>query len=203
MKLLSLIASSLFIATSIPARDAPPPAAGSGDDLSIYALDSVWRDGAGTQKPFSSLAGQVRVLAMGYTSCAYACPRILADMRAIERGIGQEFAARVSFTFVSFDSARDTPAVLSRYQRQNDLLHWTFLTGDADSALELSVVLGVKFQQIGSNDFAHSNTIFVIDRAGRILHRQEDLGAKPDGSIAVIRRALSVDSTSRPGAQKP
>lgn len=203
MKLLLVAASTLFVATAMPARDAPRPSAGSGDDLSIYALESVWRDGEGARRPFSALAGHVRVLAMGYTSCAYACPRILADMRAIERGIGPEPAGRVSFTFVSFDSARDTPAVLRRYQRQNDLRHWTFLTGDADGALELSVVLGVKFQQIGSNDFAHSNTIFVIDQAGRILHRQEDLGAKPDGSIAAIRRALSIGSTSGPVAQKP
>ncbi len=161
---------------------------------SVYALDSAWQDGQGQQRKFSALEGRVRVLAMGYTSCQYACPRILADMRAIERGLGSA-AEQVAFTFVSFDSLKDTPAHLKTFQAKQRLPHWTFLTSDEDSVLELSVLLGVKFQKLPDGNFAHSNTIFVIGADGRILHRQESLGAKPDDSIAAIRKVLAHDSS--------
>jgi protein SCO1/2 len=162
---------------------------------SVYALDSTWQDGRSQEFKFASLQGKVRVLAMGYTSCQYACPRILADMRAIERGLGTA-AEQVAFTFVSFDSKNDTPAHLKTFQAKQHLPRWTFLTGDEDSVLELSVLLGVKFQKLPDGNFAHSNTIFVISADGRILHRQEALGAKPDASMAAIRKALANPKSS-------
>ncbi len=161
---------------------------------SIYALDSSWQNGTGTRLPFSALAGKVRVLSMGYTSCQYACPRILADMRAIERGVGKSAAKDTAFTFISFDPQKDTPARLKAFQAQQHLQSWSFLTSDADSVLELSVLLGVKYQQTPDGNFAHSNTIFVIGTDGRILHRQESLGARPDESISAIKQALAAST---------
>lgn len=169
----------------------PPTAMGAEPSApSIYDLDSVWRDGSNQPHRFSSLAGKVRVLAMGFTSCQFACPRIVADMRAIELGLGPEAAKKVGFTFISFDPARDTPSVLARYQKQNALDHWLLLTADTDAALELSVALGIKYQPTPTGDIAHSNAILVISPTGQILHRQDSLGAKPDNAIKAIQKAL-------------
>jgi hypothetical protein len=35
-------------------------------------------------------------------------------------------------------------------------------------------------------DFAHSNTIFVINPAGEIVHRQEALGTSPDATLKAL-----------------
>ncbi|NIQ52455.1 MAG: SCO family protein, partial [Gammaproteobacteria bacterium] len=55
------------------------------------------------------LAGRVRVVAMVYTSCAYACPRIMLDMKRIEAELGPEYREDVGFVIVSIDPERDTP----------------------------------------------------------------------------------------------
>lgn len=160
---------------------------GSG---SVYQLESTWHDKDGKEVKLSSLPGKIRVLAMGYTSCQYACPRILADMRAIQRALPKKDLARVEFTFISFDPDRDTPKHLREFQSKNDFNSWLFLTGNSDGVLELSVALGIKFQKVGKTDFAHSNTIFVLSPDGKILHRQDDLGAAPDGAVKSIVKQL-------------
>jgi cytochrome oxidase Cu insertion factor (SCO1/SenC/PrrC family) len=99
-------------------------------------------------------------------------------------------AQQVEFTFVSFDSEQDTPAHLREFQAKNDFNSWIFLTGDNDAVLELSVALGVKIQKVGPSAFAHSNAIFVLAPDGRILHRQEDLDAKPDAAVKSILKEL-------------
>jgi protein SCO1/2 len=181
---------------------APPSA--KGDEIvrpspaSIYQLESTWRDKTGHKRKLADLAGQVRVLAMGFTSCQYACPRILADMRAIERALSKDAAAKVGFTFVSFDPATDTPARLKEFQSKNKHESWLFLTGDEDGALELGVALGIKIQKVPEVGFAHSNVIFVLAPDGAILHRQESLGADPAGSVSAVKKALASAPESKP-----
>jgi len=157
---------------------------------SIYQLDSIWRDKNDQPVKLSDLAGKVRVLAMGYTSCQYACPRIMADMRAIQRALPKEKLGSVEFTFISFDPKRDTPKHLREFQSKNDLNAWTFLTGDDDGVLELAVALGIKFQKISDTDFAHSNVIVVLGADGKILHRQVNLGEAPDTTVKTVIKAL-------------
>jgi hypothetical protein len=47
-------------------------------------------------------------------------------------------------------------------------------------------------------DFAHSNVIAVLDEDGRIVHREEALGAEIEPSVAAIRKLLSKTSPATP-----
>jgi protein SCO1/2 len=156
--------------------------------MSVYNLSSRWLDQDGKSMQLADLKGKVVCLAMVYASCKNACPRLIEDMRALERELSSQ---PVRFVLVSLDPAVDKPArlkALARERRLGD--NWRLLTGAPADVLELSAVLGVKFRKISPTDYAHSNLISVLDRRGVVVHRQEGLGVKPEASVAVVRRLL-------------
>jgi len=166
----------------------PSPDAVEATENSIYQVDSQWQDQSGKKHQLKSLGGRIQVVTMGYTTCKYACPRLLADMRLIESGLPQEIAAQTGFTFISIDPETDTPARLAEYRKENhlDSARWTVLTGDAESVQELAVVLGIQYRKVGEKDFAHSNLITILDANGEVIHRQKGLEADPQDTIKAI-----------------
>jgi protein SCO1/2 len=152
--------------------------------FSVYDLDALWYSQDGRTVTLADLAGRPRVIAMVYTSCAYACPRILQDMKRIE---GQLRAAGTDagFVMVSIDPERDTPGRLREYAEATllDPQDWTLLTGTVDGVLELAALLGVRYRRISATDFEHSNIITLLDADGRIVHRQAGLGAEPGALV--------------------
>lgn len=67
-------------------------------------------------KPFTKadLAGHWSVIYVGYTHCPDVCPTTLAQLKAVEKGLGAD-AAKARFVFLSIDPERDTPEVLGQY----------------------------------------------------------------------------------------
>lgn len=169
----------------------PTPEAVEASADSIYQIDSDWKDQGGHDRKLKSLGGRVQVLTMGYSTCKFACPRLLADMRLIEAGLPKDVAAKTGFTFVSIDPETDTPARLAEYQEENNIdpTRWTLLTGETSSVQELAVVLGIQYRKIDARDFAHSNLITVLNAKGEIIHRQEGLAADPAATIKAIIEA--------------
>lgn len=169
---------------------APPPPAAEISSHSVYHLPSEWLDQEGARRTLGSLGGRVQVVAMAYTSCAYACPRLLLDMKRIEGELGPD--ADVGFVLVSIDPARDTPARLAEYATgaRLDPARWTLLTGDDDAVLELAAVLGVQYREAAPGEFVHSNLLTVLDADGTPVHRQEGLGADPAATLRAIRARL-------------
>lgn len=164
-------------------------AAAEPADFSIYHLDSTWRDGTGAERALGSLSGRVQVVAMLYTSCAYACPRIMLDLKRIEGELGSELGDDVGFVVVSIDPARDTPGRLAEFAAGSrlDPARWTLLTADEGDILELAAVLGVQYRQTQPGEWVHSNLITVLDREGVVAHRQLGLGTDPAETLKVIR----------------
>jgi len=78
------VSGSRTTAADVHAKHAGAPAAAPASEFSIYDLESVWQDQQALTLTLGDLAGRPRVVAMVYTSCAYACPRILKDMKRIE-----------------------------------------------------------------------------------------------------------------------
>ena len=161
-------------------------------DSSIYHLDSRWLNQAGNAVELSDLRGRVRVVAMIFTHCRYACPRLTADMLAIEAGLTDSERAQAGFVLFSIDPERDTPAALLAYAREYelDLAHWTLLRGEIPAVQDLAAVLGVKYKRSPSGDYSHSNLISVLDRNGNIVYQQEGLNTMPDEAVAVVRTLL-------------
>lgn len=156
---------------------------------SIYHAQSQWLDQDGQPRPLDSLAGRVQVVAMVYTNCAYACPRMMLDMKRIEGEIPPDLRGEVGFVIVTIDPERDTPESLARYARgaRLDLDRWTLLHGDDGDILELAALLGVRYRRMANGEFVHSNLLTVLDPSGQIVHRQMGLGTDPAATVDVIR----------------
>ena len=180
---------SLGFRTAKSLSDAPAAAA----DLagSPYGLKSKWLTQDGREITLDSLSGKVRVVTMGFTSCQYACPRIVGDLQRIETALGTD-ADRVGFVFISIDSVRDTPEKMAAFSAERKIsgTRWTFLNGNPGAVRDLAVAMAFKYQQVEA-DFAHSNLIAVLDAKGNIVHREEALDADIQPAVAAIRKLLA------------
>jgi protein SCO1/2 len=166
-------------------------AAGEPSGFSIYHAGSRWTDQTGTALRLADLAGKPQVVAMVYTSCAYACPRIMLDMKRIEGELGGR-ADEVRFVLVSIDPERDTPERLAEFAAGSrlDPDRWTLLTGSEGDVLELAALLGVQYRQTSPGEWVHSNLITVLDREGVVVHRQLGLGTDPSETLKVLSAHL-------------
>ena len=194
---ISTIAISIFTVSChrkqlVTSRISCCPQAASSDPVkiapldgqaSIYQLPGVWTDQHNRNMHLEQLKGKVQVMAMIFTHCAYACPRIVQDMKAIEDSLTGPGKNNVGFVLVSFDSQRDDPAQLRRFASEQGLDDcWTLLHGDARQVRELSMLLNVKYQDAGDNNFAHSNAILILDKEGSVTRSLE--GLQPQTALA-------------------
>ncbi|HEV2483015.1 MAG TPA: SCO family protein [Puia sp.] len=150
---------------------------------SIYQLPGKWTDEHNHGIELSQLKGKVQVMAMIFTHCAYACPRLVQDMKAIEDSLSGSEKNNVGFVLVSFDSQRDDPAQLRRFASEQGLDdHWTLLHGDPGQVRELSMLLNIKYQDAGDNNYSHSNAILILDKQGTVTRSLE--GLQPQTALA-------------------
>ncbi len=163
---------------------------GEASDESIYNVTSSWQDQNGNTVTLSSLQGKVQVLAMVYTHCEYACPRILADMKRVRDGLSEDVLEHTNFTIVSIDPARDTPGRLKQFADENNLTdqQWTLLHGNDGNILELAAMLGFKYKRISDTDFTHSNLITVLSKEGEIAYQRNQLVDQPKETIKQIEK---------------
>lgn len=157
-------------------------------DMSIYNLPSHWTTQDGEDIELKDLQGKVVAMVMIYTSCQAACPRLVADMRNIEKQIPEEKKDEVQFVFVSIDPEVDTPERLKIFAKENQMEDdkWLFLRGSEENTREFAAVLAVNYKRISPIDFSHSNIISVFDRGGELAHQQEGLGVDSKETIQAI-----------------
>ncbi|MDF1838039.1 MAG: SCO family protein [Planctomycetota bacterium] len=169
-----------------------PAAAGALPDSSIYNLESLWTDQAGQEHALEDFRGTVTVAAMIFTNCEYACPRIIADLKAIEGTLTKGDLAQVRWLLLSMDSDRDLPAVLKAYAERNqlDTARWTLLHGDASAVREMGATLGIRYKKDPKGNYSHSNLITVLDRDGQVQHQLEGLGATNTETVASISEII-------------
>ena len=162
-------------------------------ELSIYNLPSTWTTQNGENIQLEDLRGNVLVMVMIYTSCKAACPRLVADMRNIEKQVPEENLNNVKFIMVSIDPETDTPKRLKDFSIENDMEddHWLFLRGTPEDTREFATVLAVSYKKISPIDFSHSNIISVFDEEGVLVHQQEGLGVDNTETIQAINTEVS------------
>lgn len=164
----------------------------AGDAASVYDLNSAWTNQRGETVRLADLRGRPRVVCMFFAQCAYACPRITADMKSIQSGLTERERARVGFVMASFDTDRDTPDALREFAQSKNLEgDWQLLHGDENSIRELAAALGVRYRREPDGNFAHSNVITVLDDEGRIVHQREGLGGDIGETLKAIRPLCS------------
>ncbi|MEZ4321852.1 MAG: SCO family protein [Myxococcota bacterium] len=159
---------------------------------SLFQLESTWTDQKGETVSLEELGGTPVVLAMVYTHCEHACPRIVGDMRRIQADLGER-AEETRFVLVSIDPARDTVERMAKFADETGIDEdgWRVLRGEEADVRELAAVLGVQYKRVSESDFAHSNLIHVLDRTGVIAHRQEGLGTAPTATVAALEGLLA------------
>ena len=162
-------------------------------ELSIYNLPSTWTNQDNEELELKDLRGNVLVMVMIYTSCRAACPRLLADMRNIEKQVPAKDLDKVKFIMVSIDPETDTPQRLHEFAKENQMEddQWTFLTGTPEATREFAAVLAVSYKQISPIDFSHSNIISVFDEEGVLVHQQEGLGVDNTETVEAIQHEVS------------
>lgn len=157
-------------------------------DESIFNLTSQWNTEEGNVIELKDLKGKTLVMVMIYTTCKAACPRLVADMRNIEKQIPKKYNKNLRYVLVSIDPETDTPTRLKTFAKENlmDDEHWTFLQGTKTSVREFANVLAVKYKQISPLDFSHSNIISVFNPQGELVHQQEGLGVDNKETVSKI-----------------
>src|SRR5690554_3261967 len=127
-------------------------------------------------------------MVMIYTSCQAACPRLVADMRNIERQIPEDKKDQIQYVFVSIDPEVDTPERLKAFAIENkmDSDEWLFLRGSEEDTREFAAVLAVNYRRITPIDFSHSNIISIFDKEGEMVHQMEGLGVDSKETIQAI-----------------
>lgn len=158
-------------------------------DLSIYNLPSVWTTQNKKEIELVDLRGKVLVMVMIYTECKAACPRLVADMRNIERQLSEEELNQIKFIYVSIDPEVDTPEKMKEFLKENAMEddHWLFLRGSKEATQEFAAVLAVNYKRISPMDFSHSNIISVFNEEGELVHQREGLGVDSKETIQAIK----------------
>lgn len=163
------------------------PADAPQTEMSLYHLESTWTRTDGQPMQLKELRGQVVLVALVYSSCKNACPRILSDMQRIKTASGP-LAKNLRFLLVSIDPEVDTPERLKAYSQEAQLeSNWDFLQGSPDDVAELAALLGVKYKKVDATDYVHSNIITILDQNGEIVHQQEGLGLEPDQTVSILK----------------
>lgn len=159
-------------------------------DMSVFHLPAQWETQNGEHITLSDLRGNVLVTVMIYTSCKMACPRLVADMKNLEKEIGPDTPTPVKYVLVSIDPNVDTPERLKAFARENNMTgdQWLFLRGTEENTQEFAHVLAVKYASISPVDFSHSNIISVFDKGGVMQHQMEGLAVNNGETLKAIRQ---------------
>jgi len=158
-------------------------------DESLYQLNTDWLNQDGANIKLNSLQGKIVVTAMVFTHCESACPRIVSDMQRIEKAINAN--PNVVFLLISMDPERDTPARFREFSQERQLgKNWVMISSNQMATDEVANVLGVKIKKLSDGGFDHSNSIFVLDPNGVVIHTQEGLEQEPKPLIDIIYKEL-------------
>ncbi|WP_017258082.1 SCO family protein [Pedobacter arcticus] len=155
---------------------------------SLYQMDGKWTTQNGDTFHLSELKGKIPVVAMVFTSCTYACPKIIEDIQKVKRQVPVNQKEKMVYVLISFDTERDTPERLKEFaisQQLDD--QWLLLHGDEDEVREMSMLLNVKYKKQPNGDFAHSNEVTLLDTQGAIIAQVEGLGKNQQPIVDKIK----------------
>lgn len=145
---------------------------------SLYHLTDVWKDQHNKPVQLQDYTGKNVIMTMFFTHCAYACPMLVSEIKAIESNLTESQKSEVIILLISFDDERDTPDRLKEYATTQGLsTNWKLLHGNKNAIQTLSVALGISYDLLENGQYAHSNRKVFLDKSGSITFTQDGLGA--------------------------
>ncbi|MCB0272482.1 MAG: SCO family protein [Bdellovibrionales bacterium] len=158
---------------------------------SLYNLGSTWKNQSGEDVALVSLQGEVQIIAMIFTSCQYACPMIIADIKKIIEELPKKKQRQIHVSLFSFDPEKDTPKTLDKFSKKSSLgENWQLYTSHDDNVREIAAVLGVKYKKMTNGMFSHSNIINIVNVKGVVLHQQNGINADSSESVKILKELL-------------
>ena len=149
---------------------APAPAMQAGAfDPPHAAPEFSLRGSDGSDVTLARYRGKVVLLSFGFTSCAAVCPTTLATLAQARKSLGAK-ADAVQVIFVTVDPERDNAAHMHDYLAAFDR-GFIGATGSPEALAEVRQDYGVTaVRQDTGPDYAvaHTSSIFLIDRAGKL-----------------------------------
>jgi protein SCO1/2 len=133
------------------------------------APDFSLRGSDGSNVTLARYRGKVVLMAFGYTNCAAVCPTTLATLAQTRSGLGKA-ADAVQVIYVTVDPERDNAARLKEYLAAFDP-GFIGATGTPATLTAVQRKYGITAVRHGTGKdyvIAHTSSIFLIDRAGRL-----------------------------------
>lgn len=153
------------------------------------------RDQEGETVTDASLRGKLYVATFFFTQCTSLCPKMLANLRRVQRAFRDE--PRVMLLSHSVMPSVDSEAVLRRYARENgvDAQKWKLLTGDKETiyALARRAYFAEKRAGLAKSDreLLHTENMLVVDGEGRLRGVfNATLPVEADRAIDELRQLL-------------
>jgi protein SCO1/2 len=133
------------------------------------APDFALRGSDGSEVTLARYRGKVVLLTFGFTHCAAVCPTTLATLAQARGRLGKA-ADEVQVIYVTVDPERDGLDHMRRYLAAFDG-SFVGATGTSDALASVRLGYGVTAVRQGSGPdyaMAHTSSIFLIDRAGKL-----------------------------------
>ena len=127
------------------------------------------RGSDGSEVTLARYRGKIVLLTFGFTHCAAVCPTTLATLAQARSGL-DEAADEVQVVFVTVDPQRDSAAHMEQYLAAFDP-SFIGATGDPHVLAEVREDYGVTAVKEGTGPdyaMAHTSSVFLIDRAGKL-----------------------------------
>ena len=120
------------------------------------------------------IKNKVVAISFIFTSCKGPCPAETANLRQVEKILGDRVGRDVFMYSISIDPETDTPDVLKDYSKKfNAGPGWTFLTGKKEDSTLIREKLGVYSAKNKNEKLADHNISFVVgnEATGRWMKR--------------------------------
>jgi protein SCO1/2 len=165
-------------------------------------------DQDGARLTSEDMRGAVALYTFGYTHCETGCFPTDSLFRAVQDRLDEVELGDmpVRFVTVSFDPARDSPAVLREAAAEvgADPARWTFATGEPD---DLKTLIGTGFEIYygpdpdDPNAFEYRPGVFIVDGNG-ILRREYRWGVPSVDGLLKDLRVLAREVNAAEGAER-
>lgn len=157
---------------------------------SVYQLDARLTDQHGQPIHLDAARGQPVLVSMFYTSCQFVCPMLIDAARATRDALPEAERQRIKVLLISFDPARDTPAVLEGMAKQRglDAASWTLARTDPATVRKIAAVLKFQYRALPDGEFNHSAELILLDGEGRVAARTSMLAGADERMVDAVRK---------------
>ncbi len=167
---------------------APLSDGGPASGASLFEMEFPLTDQNGDERRLADFRGRPFVASMVYTQCKSVCPRIAADLKALDAALPAADREGMRFVLFSLDPQRDTPEAMRGFLRAHELdsTRWTLLATSEEDMRTLAAVLDVRFRPDGEGEIAHTAVVAVVDSGGVVRHRQAGVAGDRAPLVAAV-----------------